>query len=274
MCGTQEELTVRQLVRIELGQSLPSIVKIEFIAKVLEVDIGILLSGYSIDIPKEYFASKYRLFKFPSYGNSDRLLQKVQMIEDIYEKYYGVLPEEELFTLELMYNSLDYISTGKFVAAEEIFEDSFQQLLVKKNYSLNDLLLIKYYAIQHQNIDYDEESMRILEEKTIKQKVSGDEYYNTELLGALTAIAGAYLDHTAYAKLKNIVDRMSEIVTETQQYSAKPLVLAYAAKYYLYVENNIQKAEDHYDLAILLAQNFGDEILEANLIKEKEADQL
>lgn len=274
LCGSQEELTVRQLIRIELGQSLPSIVKIEFIAKVLEIDIGILLRGYSVGIPKEYFAKKYQLFKFPSYGNSDRLLQKVQVIEDIYEKYYDILPEEEIFTLELMHNFLDYILTGKFKDTEEIFEDYFQQLLIKSNYSLDDLLLVKYYAIQHQNTNYDEESMRVLEEKTISQKVSGDEYYNTELLGALTAIAGVYLDHAIYAKLKKIVDRMSEIIAETQQYSAKPLVLAYTAKYCLYEENNIEKARKYYDLAILLSQNFGDEILEVNLRKEKEADEL
>lgn len=45
------------------------------------------------------------------------------MIEDIYEKYFDVLTEEELFTLELLDNSLDYISTRKTAAAEDIFED-------------------------------------------------------------------------------------------------------------------------------------------------------
>lgn len=76
LCDTEEELTVRQLVRIELGQSLPSIVKLEYIAKVLETDLGTLLAGESITIPEEYFTMKYQLFKFPSYGDSERLAQK------------------------------------------------------------------------------------------------------------------------------------------------------------------------------------------------------
>jgi len=91
LCDTEEELTVRQLVRIELGQSLPSIVKLEYIAKVLETDLGTLLAGESITIPEEYFTMKYQLFKFPSYGDSERLAQKTQMIEDIYEKYFDVM---------------------------------------------------------------------------------------------------------------------------------------------------------------------------------------
>ena len=34
LCDTEEELTARQLVRIELGQSLPSIVKLGLLQKI------------------------------------------------------------------------------------------------------------------------------------------------------------------------------------------------------------------------------------------------
>ena len=217
---------------------------------------------------------KYQLFKFPTYGDPKRLEQKTQMIEDIYEKYFDVLPEEELFTLELLDNSLDYISTGKTEAAEFIFEDFFKQLLIKKHYSFNDLLLAKYYAIQYQNKDYKETIMETLETAILQQSVSGDEYYNIELLGALTAIAGVYLDHAEYSKLKNLVDRMHEVIEETQQHSAKPIVLIYEAKYYLYSEQNKEKAKGCYDLAALLAQNFGDDVLETNIEAERKKDQV
>ncbi|MCB4938733.1 helix-turn-helix domain-containing protein [Streptococcus mutans] len=274
LCDTEEELTARQLVRIELGQSLPSIVKLEFIAKKLETDLTTLLAGESITIPEEYFTMKYQLFKFPTYGDPKRLEQKTQMIEDIYEKYFDVLPEEELFTLELLDNSLDYISTKEAEAAEIIFEDFFKQLLLKEKYMFNDLLLVSYYAIQYQDKNYNEKTLKILEETILKQEVSGDEYYNIELLGALTAIAGVYLDHAEYSKLKSLVDRMHEVITETQQYSAKPIVLIYEAKYYLYSEQNKEKAKGCYDLAALLAQNFGDDVLETNIEAERKKDQV
>ena len=98
--------------------------------------------------------------------------------------------------------------------------------------------------------------METLETAILQQSVSGDEYYNIELLGALTAIAGVYLDHAEYSKLKSLVDRMHEVITETQQYSAKPIVLIYEAKYYLYSEQNKEKQKGCYDLAALLAQEF------------------
>lgn len=274
LCNSEEELTVRQLVRIELGQSLPSIVKLEYIAKVLETDLGTLLAGENITIPDEYFTMKYQLFKFPTYGDPKRLEQKTQMIESIYEKYFEILPEDELFTLELLDNALDYISTGKTAAAEVIFEDFFKQLLLKERHTFNDLLLISCYAVQYQDKNYNKKTLKTLEKAILKQEVSGDEYYNIELLGALTAVAGVYLDHAEYSKLKNLADRMHEVIAETQQYSAKPIVLIYEAKYYLYSEQNKEKAKECYDLAALLAQNFGDDVLETNIEAERKKDQV
>nr|WP_277952242.1 XRE family transcriptional regulator [Streptococcus thoraltensis] len=272
LCGSEKELTVRQLVRIELGQSLPSLVKIEYIAKVLDVDLSVLLAGEDISIPDEYFMMKYQLFKFPTYGDKERLAQKVQMIEDIYEKYFDCLPEEELYTLELSDNKLDYISTGKTAAAEEIFDDFFKQLFLKEKYTFNDLLLVSYYAVQCQNKEYEEEVLKALETTVLQQNISGDEYYNIELLGTLTAIAGVYLDHAKYSQLKILTDKMHDIIAETQQHSAKPIVLTYDAKYYLYAKKDRDKAKECYDLAILLAQNFGDNILESNLRDERKND--
>ncbi|HEP1439119.1 TPA: helix-turn-helix transcriptional regulator, partial [Streptococcus pyogenes] len=39
LCGDESELSVRQLARIELGQSIPSLSKVIFIAKALNVSV-------------------------------------------------------------------------------------------------------------------------------------------------------------------------------------------------------------------------------------------
>lgn len=274
LCGGEEELTVRQLARIELGQSLPSLIKLEYIAQVLETDLATLLTGESIAIPDEYFSIKYQLFKFPTYGDEERLAKKIQMVEDIYEKYFDYLPEEELYMLELVDNTLDYRSTGKTAAAEDVFEDFFKQLFLKKYYTVNDLLLISYYALQCQDKDYDRSLLKSLEIKVLEQEISGDEYYNAEILGVLTAIAGVYLDHAEYSHIKRLSDRMHVIIAETQQHSVKPVAFIYDAKYYLYAEHDVEKARECYDLAFLLAQNFDDEILAANIQMEREKDSI
>lgn len=176
--------------------------------------------------------------------------------------------------LELVDNTLDYRSTGKTAAAEDVFEDFFKQLFLKTYYTVNDLLLISYYALQCQDKDYDRSLLKSLEIKVLEQKISGDEYYNAEILGALTAIAGVYLDHAEYSHIKRLSDRMHVIIAETQQHSAKPLAFIYDAKYYLYAEHDVEKARECYDLAFLLAQNFGDEILAANIQMEREKDSI
>ena len=67
---------------------------------------------------------------------------------------------------------------------------------------------------------------------------------------------------------------MDDIISKTQQYSIKPGLLMFEAKYYLYAEYDKKKAKECYDLAALLAQNFGDKVLEANIFSERKKDQL
>ena len=47
-CGDESELSVRQLARIELQQSIPNLSKALFIAVILEIGLGILTDGKSL----------------------------------------------------------------------------------------------------------------------------------------------------------------------------------------------------------------------------------
>ena len=69
VCDTEEEITVKQLMRIELGRSLPTIVKLQYISDRLGVSLNYLLGETNIDIPEEYYQSKYKLMKSPVYGD-------------------------------------------------------------------------------------------------------------------------------------------------------------------------------------------------------------
>ena len=63
VCDTEEELTVKQLMRIELGRSLPTIVKLQYISDKLGVSLNYLLGETQIELPKEYYQIKYKLNK-------------------------------------------------------------------------------------------------------------------------------------------------------------------------------------------------------------------
>ena len=272
VCDTEEELTVKQLMRIELGRSLPTIVKLQYISDKLGVSLNFLLGETKLDIPEDYYHAKYKLMKSPVYGDSERIKKKLQDIEELYEKYIDILPEDELLTIDIIERTLNFMTEGEEDAIETIFEDYLTQVLKKEAYSLNDLLLIKYYTFQCQVGDYDEEIVESFRCKLINQELQGEELVNVELLGALSTIGGIYVMHHDYRNMKTIVYKMHTVIDKTLQHAYKPAVLILEAKYYLYYENNIEKATELYNTATVLAEAFGDQVFIKNLKMEIQKD--
>ena len=272
VCDTEEEITVKQLMRIELGRSLPTIVKLQYISDKLGVSLNYLLGETKLDIPEDYYKAKYKLMKSPVYGDSERIKKKLKDIEELYDNYIDVLPEDELLAIDLIERTLNFMISEEESLIESVFEDYLVQALKKETYSLNDLLLISYYAFRCQDYDYDNERIEKFRHKLIKQELQGDELFNVELIGALSAIAGIYVMHHDYKEMKSVVDKMYVLIDKTLQQAYKPAVLVFEAKYYLFYENNIDKATELYHTATVLAEAFGDQVFIKNLKMEMKKD--
>lgn len=272
VCDTEEELTVKQLMRIELGRSLPTIVKLQYISDKLGVSLNYLLGETKLDIPEDYYQAKYKLMKSPVYGDLERIKKKLQDIEDLYDNYIDILPEDELFAIDIIERTLNFMVMEEDSLIESVFEDYLTQALKKEAYSLNDLLLISYYALRCQDYDYDKGIIDKFRRKLIKQELQGEELVNVELLGALSTIGGIYVMHHDYRNMKTIVDKMHTVIDKTLQHAYKPAVLIFEAKYYLYFENDLDKAREIYNTAQVLSQAFGDEVFIKNLKMEMEKD--
>ena len=272
VCDTEEELTVKQLMRIELGRSLPTIVKLQYISNQLNVSLNYLLGETKLDIPEDYYKAKYKLMKSPVYGDSERIKKKLKDIEELYDNYIDVLPEDELLAIDLIERTLNFMISEEESLIESVFEDYLVQALKKETYSLNDLLLISYYAFRCQDYDYDKEKIEKFRRKLINQELQGEELFNVELIGALSAIAGIYVMHHDYKEMKSVVDKMYVLIDKTLQQAYKPAVLVFEAKYYLFYENNIDKATELYKMATVLADAFGDQVFIKNLKMEMEKD--
>ena len=268
VCDTEEELTVKQLMRIELGRSLPTIVKLQYISNQLNVSLNYLLGETQIELPKEYYQTKYKLMKSPVYGDPERIKKKLEDIEDLYNNYIDILPEDELLAIDLIERSLNFMVEEEYSLLESVYEDYLTQALKKESYSLNDLLLISYYAYRCQDSDYDKGTIDEFRHKLIKQELQGDELFNIELMGALTSIAGIYVMHHDYKDMKSVVDKLYEIMHSSMQHSYQPGITIFEAKYYLYYENNIEKATELYNTATVLAEAFGDQVFIKNLKME------
>ena len=272
VCDTEEELTVKQLMRIELGRSLPTIVKLQYISDKLGVSLNHLLGETKLDIPEDYYKAKYKLMKSPVYGDSERIKKKLKDIEELYDNYIDVLPEDELLAIDLIERTLNFMISEEESLIESVFEDYLVQALKKETYSLNDLLLISYYAFRCQDYDYDKERIEKFRRKLINQELQGEELFNVELIGALSAIAGIYVMHHDYKEMKSVVDKMYVLIDKTLQQAYKPAVLVFEAKYYLFYENNRDKATELYNTATVLAEAFGDQVFIKNLKMEMEND--
>ena len=272
VCDTEDELTVKQLMRIELGRSLPTIIKLQYISDKLNVSLNYLLGETNLDIPEDYYQAKYKLMKSPVYGDPERIKKKLKDIEELYDNYIDILPEDELFAIDLLEKSLDFMIREEDSIIEYVFEDYLTQALKKETYSLNDLLLISHYAYRCQDSNYDKGIIDEFRRKLIKQELQGEELFNIELMGALTSIAGIYVMHHDYKDMKSVVDKLYEIMHSCMQHSYQPGITMLEAKYYLFYENNKDKATELYHTATVLAEAFGDQVFIKNLKMEMKKD--
>lgn len=108
VCSDESELTVRQLFRIEKGESLPSLPKITYIAKKIDTPVTLLIDESYTMIPNDYLKQKNRLLKKSPYGRKENIEIIEQILDDLYTKFYDNLPEDEQLFVDLMQSRVDF----------------------------------------------------------------------------------------------------------------------------------------------------------------------
>lgn len=268
VCGDESELTIRQLARIENGQVLVSLSKLLFLSKVLNLPVKDIVDIEKIEIPKRYLELKNKLIRAHTYGDEKRIGILEEMFDEIYENFYDRLPEEEQLLVEVLQVQLDVFSSRDVTYGLTLLEEYLHQILKKKKYSYNDLLIINLYfvccAIGLEDKTYFEElSKKVL---LYIDYSDNERIYILEriLIGILTQVK--IEDYLFYTKV------FREITESTNNFQHKPVIYAFEAKYYLKVEKDCKKAEQSYNKAIEFANMLNDKVLADNLIKEKELD--
>ena len=275
LCLDGVELTVRQLIRIEKGESLPSLDKLSYIAKRLGKNMSDLLDHDNITIPDEYYEMKNRLIKFPTYRNPERIKSKLALIEEVYEKFFELLPEEELLTLDILENILSFTNWEESPKVEEIYEDLFEQVKRKKKFSTNDLLVIDYYFFHlYGRKQFDKKLFERIVKRVLNQEIWTDDVYNIVLFNDLMAIAALKIFHNSFSDFLTVVDKALAVIEKSQFYSYKPNVFVLKAKYELLHKGNKKEAAENYDKAIMFASVLEDSVLEESIKAGKAADGL
>ena len=275
LCLDGAELTVRQLIRIEKGESLPSLDKLSYIAKRLGKHMTDLLDHDNITIPDEYYEMKNRLIKFPTYRNPERIKAKLALIEEVYEKFFELLPEEELLTLDILENILSFTNWEESPKVEEIYEDLFEQVKRKKKFLTNDLLVIDYYFFHlYGRKQFDKKLFERIVKRVLNQEIWTDDVYNIVLFNDLMAIAALKIFHNSFSDFLTVVDKALAVIEKSQFYSYKPSVFVLKAKYELLHKGNKKEAAENYDKAIMFASVLEDSVLEESIKAGKAADGL
>mgnify|MGYP001015173879 FL=1 len=272
-CGDEKDLTVRQLGRIETGNNLPSLAKLDYIAEVLDVPISQLIDEDLLIVPKEYLKLKTKLIRQSIHGDEEKIHQREAIFEEIQEHFYDRLPEDEQVAVEVLQAIDDVYVSENAQFGEGLIEEYFEQTMLQTEYSTNDLLILYLYFLSLTvNSKRDEATLKKVCLNIVSQINYADVNYTHLLQRVLIGLVLYQLDIDYHEFIPEILSTLREIMIEIGDTSLKPTVDYLEAKYYLYGESDKEQALEYYKKAINGADFFNDINFKNRVIEEKNKD--
>ena len=268
-CGDEKELTVRQLGRIETGNNLPSLAKLDYIAEVLGIPMSQLIDEGLLIVPKEYLKLKTKLIRQSIHGDEEKIRQREAIFEDIQEHFYDKLPEDEQVAVEVLQAIDDVYVSENAEFGEGLIEEYFNQTLLQTEYSVNDLLILYLYFLSNAiSFKRNDDVLKKVRNNIVTIIDCSDNTYMHLLQRVLIAIVLYQLRNEYYEEISVIFSFLREIMMEIQDSNLKPTVDYFEAKYYLYGEKDKEKALQYYEKAISGAEFFNDMNFKNRVIEE------
>ncbi|HEP1296857.1 TPA: transcriptional regulator Rgg4/ComR [Streptococcus pyogenes] len=277
LCGDESELSVRQLARIELGQSIPSLSKVIFIAKALNVSVGYLTDGADLELPKRYKELKYRILRTPTYMDDGKLQVREEQFDEIFEDYYDKLPEEEKIIIDCLQATLDTLLSENTNFGIDLLQEYFNQIKTKVRFRQNDLILLELYLayldIEGMDGQY---SDKIFYDSLLDNLSEQFEQFELDELFIVNKIiidiSSLSLKNNRLDNLEKAIEMSQKIMAKIQDWNRMPILKLIEWKYFLIKQKDIIKAEQSFMKACLFAQMTADQYLENKLIQEWEKD--
>ncbi|HFI0640225.1 TPA: XRE family transcriptional regulator [Streptococcus suis] len=271
-CGDESELSIRQLVRIEKGQSQPTIQSMTYIGKRLGVPSYTLLPDYQ-ELPKRYKELKYLLLRVPVHGRGDIFDEKEQYFDEIYESFYENLPDEEKISIDTIQATIEVMRTTEVIYADSILDEYLEPVLQKEVWTQGELLIIRLYFVKTRFANL-ETSDKINDIFRLLPKqfpfIMHEELFI--LRDVLISGLNCFQDITACPNLEEVIDSLKLIMTTTQDFQKKPIILMLEWKYQLDRNNDFSVATQLYQSAKLFAEVVEDELLATRLEEEWKKD--
>ncbi|HEQ4781039.1 TPA: transcriptional regulator Rgg4/ComR [Streptococcus pyogenes] len=277
LCGDESELSVRQLARIELGQPIPSLSKVIFIAKALNVSVGYLTDGADLELPKRYKELKYLILRTPTYMDDGKLQVREEQFDEIFEDYYDKLPEEEKIIIDCLQATLDTLLSENTNFGIDLLQEYFNQIKTKVRFRQNDLILLELYLayldIEGMDGQY---SDKIFYDSLLDNLSEQFEQFELDELFIVNKIiidiSSLSLKNNRLDNLEKAIEMSQKIMAKIQDWNRMPILKLIEWKYFLIKQKDIIKAEQSFMKACLFAQMTADQYLENKLIQEWEKD--
>ena len=277
-CGDEQELTVRQLSRIESGASQPSLPKLDYIARRLGVPAYSLMPDFSA-LPSAYLELKYQILREPIYGKEEEYDKKEACLEEIGNLFYEQLPSEEKVWFEATRATIDVIRSGRPEYGETVLDDYFKTIYDKELFLINELEVINlYFAIVLTKIKQGQNQIEEINRihSFLVRLTNHVELIAPEYLFALsnTLFSGlACLDNlSSYDSLEAYIFSLNHIMEKTQDFQKKPIILMLEWKLSLIIKNDYVSAEQFYQKSKLFADIIENSYLVTMLEKQWQED--
>lgn len=263
LCYDETELSVRQLSRIEKGESVPSLAKLSFIAEKLDIKVDALLDPSNL---YEYCQFKSKLELFAIDYDSEKNEEIDHSLSIIYDKYYDALPKEEQMYVDCSATSHEVRQTLNPAIATMTLHKYKHVLKSKKLYSSNELAYIALYAwvicLENKNIEINQNI------RDIHMKLETEDQLSIELLiRTQINIASYFYYQDNYTDAIEILDYAQCVANEKKVFHRMPIIYMIKAKCLHAMKNNTD-AKEQYQKAITLAKMLELNGLEAKVKKE------
>lgn len=277
LCGDESELSVRQLARIELGQSIPSLSKVIFIAKALNVSVGYLTDGADLELPKRYKELKYLILRTPTYMDDGKLQVREEQFDEIFEDYYDKLPEEEKIIIDCLQATLDTLLSENTNFGIDLLQEYFNQIKTKVRFRQNDLILLELYLayldIEGMDGQYSDKIFYDSLLDNLSEQFEQFELDESFIVNKIIIdISSLSLKNNRLDNLEKAIEMSQKIMAKIQDWNRMPILKLIEWKYFLIKQKDIIKAEQSFMKACLFAQMTADQYLENKLIQEWEKD--
>lgn len=204
------------------------------------------------------------------HGDEEKIRQREAIFEEIQERFYDQLPEDEQVSVEVLQAIDDVYVSENAEFGEGLIEEYFEQTMLRTEYSTNDLLLLYLYFLSLAvNAERDEITLKKVCLNIVSQTNYDDTNYIHLLQRVLIGLVLYQLDIDYHEFIPEILSILREIMIDIGDTSLKPTVDFIEAKYYLYGEKDKEKALQYYEKAINGAEFLNDMNFKNRVIEEK-----